>query len=603
VTTAARRILAVPLVVLLLTFLGIVSALVPPAQASGPEPGGTGPAARTNAASPKDKAAADAPLSLLNAVQVHGGYVSAGIGMRNLGYGTVTLAGIPAGSTIDGAYLLWNVINSSATAALAAGTFNGTAITGTTVATGSSPCWPSFAGESGYANFSYEANVTSLVTGNGSYTLAGFASGSTAGEDPFTVDSPFPEFEGASLVAVYENASSPETTVQIYGGAAETDSGNLLSQTLSGFTASSSPAAQTTFIVADGQSLPDDGGTFNGTQLVSNFTGSAPQAVPSYSQGNLWDNDTFDASSLVKQGDTSEMATVEGADDCLVWVGQVFSVTSSSLTHYELDLKLWIPQEKVVDPGNPTGTLPYLLWKGEVALGYEPDLSNPNPNIGPFMPGSNCEDPATALAAARTSVSSVLDGDNYTGYNDGTTYRAAATISFDWDGSSISDLAFTAEPSLSHRSITEVTETGSGEATRNCVEYHLGTAAVNAKTESPSTLDINMNGVVGFLTKQAVEAGAYPKNSWQVAVNPDGSLNISDTSSRFPTTGLKVLINGQVEATDIVNDASCYKPSSLLGLTAIARFLLLFHLNTTGSLPTITPGGPPTSVDRPSPSC
>ena len=124
------------------------------------------------------------------------------------------------------------------------------------------------------------------------------------------------ELDGGSLVVIYKNPSSPSTTVQLYGGASETDSGTLLQQSLSGFTASSSPSAQTTFIVGDGQALGSSG-AFNGTTLVSNFLGADPQAVPKYSQGNLWDTDSFNVGSLVNPGDTSETATVEGNDDCI----------------------------------------------------------------------------------------------------------------------------------------------------------------------------------------------------------------------------------------------------------------------------------------------
>ncbi len=49
--------------------------------------------------------------------------------------------------------------------------------------------------------------------------------------------------------------------------------------------------------------------------------------MPSYSQGNLWDTDTFNVTSLLNPGDTSETATIEGTRDCIVWVGQVFSAT------------------------------------------------------------------------------------------------------------------------------------------------------------------------------------------------------------------------------------------------------------------------------------
>ena len=260
------------------------------------------------------------PLSTIQSVQLDGGYVSASVAMRNLGYGTIDLTGIPAGSTIDDAYLMWDVLDLSQSAADGEGDFDGNPITGTLMGVGGDPCW----GSNG--NYGYVADVTSLVSGNGDYDLTDFSSGATNGEDPWNVGSPFPELEGASLIVIYENSSSPLTSVQLLGGVTETD-GALLTQTLSGFQVSSSPTASTTYIVADGQGAGSEG-TFDGTTLVSNFLGSAPQAVPNYSEGNLWDNLTFNVSSMVNPGDTSETAQVEGDGDCIVWVGQVFSTTS-----------------------------------------------------------------------------------------------------------------------------------------------------------------------------------------------------------------------------------------------------------------------------------
>ena len=263
------------------------------------------------------------PLYSLQTVQIKGGYESAGVAMRNLGYGTIDLAGIPSGSTVKYAYLLWDILNDSPTPATGEGTFDSTAITGTAIGHGESPCWSGTTD-----NYSYVANVTSLVSGNGDYSLTGFASGQTDGADPFDSGSIAPDAEGASLVVIYANSASPLTTIQLLGGSTETDSGNLLTQTLNGFTATSSPSASTTFIVADGQGIGSDGG-FNSTQLVNPFLGSAPQAVPNYSEGNLWDNLTFDVSSDVSAGDTSESAYIEGGEDCLVWIGQVFAVTAT----------------------------------------------------------------------------------------------------------------------------------------------------------------------------------------------------------------------------------------------------------------------------------
>ena len=228
------------------------------------------------------RAPADAPsgatgaLSTVSSVTVNGGYAAAGIGMRNLGYGTISVTGVPAGAAVRPATLLWDVLANDAAPAFAQGVFNGTAITGTAWASGGSPCWPVT------GNFSYEADVTSLVTGNGSYSLSAFASGESDGADPFTSGSTPPMLEGASLVVVYSLASMAQTTIQIGEGATETDSGDAATATLTGFTASASPAASTTYIVADGQ-----------------------------------------------DGDSTASLSVTGNGDCLVWVGQVLSVPGS----------------------------------------------------------------------------------------------------------------------------------------------------------------------------------------------------------------------------------------------------------------------------------
>ena len=287
---------------------------------------------RSRARTTVKHAAASASLTATGALStvvsetVNGGYTAAGIGMRNLGYGMISITGVPPGAAVKSATLLWDVLANQADPTLAQGTFNGNLISGTEWASGTSPCWPVS------SNFSYEADVTSLVTGNGSYALAGFATGQNDGADPWNVGSAAPLLEGASLVVVYQLASMPQTAIQIAEGATETDSGNAAAATLGGFTASAHPSATTTYIVADGQEAGNTA-AFNGTTLPGvSFPGADPQAVPNYSQGNLWDTVTADVSSLVSPGDTSASLAVTGYGDCLVWVGQVLASAVSALT-------------------------------------------------------------------------------------------------------------------------------------------------------------------------------------------------------------------------------------------------------------------------------
>ena len=240
--------------------------------------------------------------------------------MRNLGHGTITITGVPAGATVKSAILLWDVLADTQDPAFARGTFNGTPVTGTERASGASPCW-SVAG-----NWSYAADVTSLVGGNGFFALSGFATGQGDGADPWTAGSAPPLLEGASLVVVYELRSMPAAVIQIAAGATMTNAGHPAGATLGGFMASSPASAMATYIVADGQQAGNTAAFGGATLPAVSFTGADPQAVPGYSRGNLWDTVTADVSAHITPGDTSAALAVTGQGDCIVWVGQVLAV-------------------------------------------------------------------------------------------------------------------------------------------------------------------------------------------------------------------------------------------------------------------------------------
>jgi hypothetical protein len=208
------------------------------------------------------------------------------------------------------------------------GVFAGHPITGKFWASGKNPCW------SGAAhNFSYHADVTTLVTGNGRYNLHGFASGQTNGSDPFKHGSAVPMLEGATLIVIFHKASMSRVVIQIGQGAFESQAGRLLSARMSGFTKRRNGSVRTSYIVADGQ-LKGNKARFNGHTLGIGFPGASPQARSRYSHGDLWDTVSVFVGTLVKAGARSvTMAVVAprqrrlgGASDCIVWVGQVLSV-------------------------------------------------------------------------------------------------------------------------------------------------------------------------------------------------------------------------------------------------------------------------------------
>jgi hypothetical protein len=262
-----------------------------------------------------------------------GDYVSAGVGLRSQTGGTITIAGIPTGATVQKALLYWGMLDNGEDASLHQLNFNGTALSGTRIGTGPDTCW-------GRTNsFTYRADVTSYVTGNGAYVLTGVAIGGNI------------LAEGASLVVVYQLAGAPFKTIIIDDGNIAIPLGSASgTATFSGFTATApandslrragavldlevrpratgvgSPVtASTTFMVGDGQAE-----NFGATPVF--FTGnlgtlSLPNLFGS-NDGLYWDTDTFNVSSVVGPGNSSDTATISVAGDCLLWSAQAFSVT------------------------------------------------------------------------------------------------------------------------------------------------------------------------------------------------------------------------------------------------------------------------------------
>ena len=268
----------------------------------------TSQADSTVSASDKCTAIAAAIEEPFYSTSIQGDYVAAGVGMRGTGSGTITISGIPGGSTIVKAFLYWAIVDVSEEPSFKGGVFDGTSITGTLIGTDDDPCWIGTT-----TTFAYRADVTALVPGNGIYSLTGFATGPV-----FTTP---PLLEGASLVIVFSNPASAYRDIVIFDGA-DTIGGAVssVSTTISGFTASAAPIAKTTYIVADGQDPYSDDTLFNGVIIASDaFDGS---------DGELWDTDTYDVSALVLAGDKSATVKIQRVGDCLVHIAQVFSVTS-----------------------------------------------------------------------------------------------------------------------------------------------------------------------------------------------------------------------------------------------------------------------------------
>ncbi|MGA8925633.1 MAG: hypothetical protein WB462_05380, partial [Solirubrobacterales bacterium] len=150
-----------------------------------------------------------------SAAFVNAGYVAAGVGLRDQGSAAITIAGIPAGAYIARAYLYWANINPTDPGG--AMLIDGHSTTSQLDGTDLSPCWP--APGSPWNVFAYSANVTPFVTGNGTYTLSGYPTGLTGGQDPWANNDANPLMEGASLVVFYGQMTSTGTAVGATEGA------------------------------------------------------------------------------------------------------------------------------------------------------------------------------------------------------------------------------------------------------------------------------------------------------------------------------------------------------------------------------------------------
>jgi hypothetical protein len=258
---------------------------------------------------------APSPTSLTPSFQITlpGDYAAAGVGLRGNTSGTIHITGIPANATVVQAFLYWGMLDNGLEPSLGQLSLNSTPVTGIVIGSGPDTCW-------GRSNsFTFRADVTSLVKGNGAYALTGVASGGNI------------LGEGASLVVIYQLDGAPVKTVLL-------DDGNLSmplgtssgTASFTGFSARAPVSAQTTFMVGDGQAVQF------GHQTPTVFTGNAgalsfPNLFNSL-DGPLWDTDTFNVSSVILPGKSTDAATIQIAGDCLLWSAQAFSVTSTPVT-------------------------------------------------------------------------------------------------------------------------------------------------------------------------------------------------------------------------------------------------------------------------------
>ena len=192
-----------------------------------------------------------------------GGVIAEGAGFSGRADGVVntsaaiTIAGIPAGATVQRALLYWKISGGIDDTA----TVNAVAVTGVLVQTGGSTCW-------GVNSSTFRADVTVRITGNGVYTIGGLPSSTVATAA---------DTDGVGLVVVYQEPASPlMRRVMIRDGAISTDGGgDIVTDTFTGVASPSTTTGRFHLVVADGQSFADGNLNFNGVTIATNpFPGS-----------------------------------------------------------------------------------------------------------------------------------------------------------------------------------------------------------------------------------------------------------------------------------------------------------------------------------------
>lgn len=242
---------------------------------------------------------------------ISGDVTTAGVGLRGVGTGDITLADIPAGAIVLRAFLYWATLGSANT--YTSPTLEGQPVNGDLIGTSGDTCWGV------QNNFVYRAEVTDIVTGNGAYTIAGLPANLLAGNDS----------QGASLVVVYGLSGAPQRTVIINDGAVSLNYARTsYTDSLAGFNPDGPVTdAHVTYIIGDGQAQWEAGNiTFNETPIASGVFAGV--------DGNYWGTHTFDVTGLVAAPPAS--TTIFNTDpgnpnspDCLLWAATVFSVTTA----------------------------------------------------------------------------------------------------------------------------------------------------------------------------------------------------------------------------------------------------------------------------------
>lgn len=267
------------------------------------------------------------------------GFVAAGVGLRNVGHGTINLR-VPHRASLVSAYLFWAVIGGdTASGREDIAVMDGERVAGTLIGEDLSPCWipPKIR--------AYYADVFRVVVRTGgpvdAHEIGGFASYLRTGEDPWPSVQPTttsevtpqiaPMMEGASLVLIFSSDKLPIRNLVVLAGCVSLCG-------VPGILTATHPAklaavAETSAVIGDGQvagvGMPNSKSyVVDSTTLQTNTLNGDDPTLQSYGQfkGGLWDTKNFQVGAVIPNGATSHTVTVNAANDCLTWVAYIYVV-------------------------------------------------------------------------------------------------------------------------------------------------------------------------------------------------------------------------------------------------------------------------------------
>lgn len=238
-----------------------------------------------------------------------GDVAAAGTGLRNRSTGTITISGIPSGAVITRAVLTWAILHAG-TPPPGTLTFNGSPVTANVSAVPSGTlCW----GDSG--TIGYASDVTSLVSGNGTYTISDAIQGEFRQDSDPSGTLPFTD--GASLFVFYTGGPADGQVISNFSYSTNTDPSSMQNRRQFNSFVATGAGAKVILAGPDGQNNANEVVVFTDTGSMSfdnTFDGSDPIASPNLSIGNLWDTDLYDVGSIIQAGDSQLVVTADGGD-------------------------------------------------------------------------------------------------------------------------------------------------------------------------------------------------------------------------------------------------------------------------------------------------